>query len=162
MILLSLNLAVLNLLPIPVLDGGHLVYFLVEGVTRRPVSERLLIFGQQFGLAVLFCLMGLAFYNDITRIMGSEKCDNVSHFFRFGHMSEGNRFREFVKRIIRINSAATETRSQHRCIDFIGTDGIDTNTVRGMIAPQIFGQCRDSRLTGAIGQMSRTRVYTPG
>ena len=86
----------------------------------------------------------------------------VSHFFRFGHMSEGNRFREFVKRIIRINSAATETGSQHRCIHFIGTDGIDSNTVRGMITPQIFGQCCNSCLTGAIGQMSRTRVNAPG
>lgn len=68
--LISISLGVLNLLPIPVLDGGHLLYFLMEGVTRRPISERVQIYGQQIGLVILIGLMGLAFYNDIARLMG--------------------------------------------------------------------------------------------
>ena len=67
--MISISLAVLNLLPIPMLDGGHLVYFAIEAVTRRPVSERLQIMGQQLGLLVLGGLMFLAFYNDIWRLM---------------------------------------------------------------------------------------------
>ena len=66
--LISLSLAVLNLMPIPMLDGGHLVYFAVEGVTGRPVSERIQIWGQQIGILLLGALMFLAFYNDIGRI----------------------------------------------------------------------------------------------
>ncbi len=67
--LVSVSLAVLNLLPIPLLDGGHLLYYLIESVTRRPVSETLQAFGQQVGLVVLLSLMGLAVYNDILRIL---------------------------------------------------------------------------------------------
>jgi len=66
--MISISLAVLNLLPIPMLDGGHLVYFAIEAVTRRPVSERIQIVGQQFGLVLLAGLMFLAFYNDIWRL----------------------------------------------------------------------------------------------
>jgi len=66
--MISISLAVLNLLPIPMLDGGHLVYFAIEAVTRRPVSERIQIYGQQFGLVLLGGLMFLAFYNDIWRL----------------------------------------------------------------------------------------------
>jgi regulator of sigma E protease len=66
---ISLCLAVLNLLPIPVLDGGHLLYYLIELVKGSPVSERTMIIGQYIGLAVLFMLMGLAFYNDIHRTL---------------------------------------------------------------------------------------------
>lgn len=68
--LISISLGVLNLLPIPVLDGGHLLYFLLEAVTRRPISERIQMYGQQIGLVILIGLMGLAFYNDIARLMG--------------------------------------------------------------------------------------------
>ncbi|KRE98581.1 RIP metalloprotease RseP [Frateuria sp. Soil773] len=67
--LVSLSLAVLNLLPIPVLDGGHLLYYLIELVKGSPVSERTMIAGQYVGLALLFTLMGLAFYNDIHRML---------------------------------------------------------------------------------------------
>ena len=59
----------MNLLPIPVLDGGHLLYYLIELVSGRPVSERLLMAGQYAGLALLAGLMGLAFYNDIFRLV---------------------------------------------------------------------------------------------
>jgi regulator of sigma E protease len=65
----SLSLAILNLLPIPVLDGGHLLYYLVELVKGSPVSEQTMIVGQYIGLALLFTLMGLAFYNDIHRML---------------------------------------------------------------------------------------------
>lgn len=64
---LSLTLCIMNLLPIPVLDGGHLLYYLIELVSGRPVSERVLVAGQYAGLVLLAGLIGLAFYNDILR-----------------------------------------------------------------------------------------------
>ncbi len=66
--IISLSLAILNLLPIPILDGGHLLYYLIELVKGSPVSERMQIAGQYVGLTLLMALMGLAFYNDILRI----------------------------------------------------------------------------------------------
>lgn len=63
--LVSLSLAIMNLLPIPMLDGGHLLYYLIELVRGRPLGERAMAFGQFIGLAFLACLMGLAFYNDL-------------------------------------------------------------------------------------------------
>jgi len=68
MALLSISLGVLNLLPIPVLDGGHLLYHMIEVVMRRPLSERAMRIGQQFGMSVLFALMAFAFFNDLTRL----------------------------------------------------------------------------------------------
>ena len=65
---ISVSLAVLNLLPIPVLDGGHLLYFAIEAVRGRPLPERVQAWGQQIGVALLVALMLLAFYNDLTRI----------------------------------------------------------------------------------------------
>ena len=67
--LLSLSLAILNLLPIPLLDGGHLLYYLIELVKGSPVSERAMAAGQYVGLALLASLMGLAFYNDILQLV---------------------------------------------------------------------------------------------
>jgi len=64
---LSVNLSVLNLLPIPILDGGHLVFYAWEALFRRPVSKRVREIGQQIGLVFLISLMTLAFYNDIAR-----------------------------------------------------------------------------------------------
>jgi regulator of sigma E protease len=66
--LISLSLAIMNLLPIPILDGGHLLYYLIELVKGSPVSENVQIVGQYAGLALLVALMGLAFYNDILRL----------------------------------------------------------------------------------------------
>ena len=68
MALLSVNLGVLNLLPVPILDGGHLLFFLIELVIGRPVSKRAREVAQQVGLVLLISLMMLAFYNDIARI----------------------------------------------------------------------------------------------
>jgi regulator of sigma E protease len=65
----SVSLGVLNLLPVPVLDGGHLLFYGVEAVTRRPVSERTQYWGQQVGIVLLVALMALAFYNDLTRLL---------------------------------------------------------------------------------------------
>ena len=69
MALVSISLGVLNLLPVPLLDGGHLMYYAVEAITRRPLSERLQEIGQQIGLALLIGLMAFAFYNDIQRLI---------------------------------------------------------------------------------------------
>lgn len=68
--IVSVSLGVLNLLPIPVLDGGHLMYYLMELVKGSPVSEHAQLLGQRIGIAVLLVLMGLAFYNDLTRLFG--------------------------------------------------------------------------------------------
>ncbi len=66
---LSLSLCIMNLLPIPILDGGHLLYYLIEIIKGSPVSDRSLATGQFVGLAMLAGLMGLAFYNDIVRLV---------------------------------------------------------------------------------------------
>ena len=67
--LVSISLGVLNLLPIPVLDGGHLLYYIVEVFKGSPVSERVMEIGQRIGLALLGLLMACAFYNDINRLI---------------------------------------------------------------------------------------------
>jgi len=64
---ISVSLGVLNLLPVPLLDGGQVVYQLVEGIKGSPLSERAQLLGQQVGIALLVLLMSLAFYNDISR-----------------------------------------------------------------------------------------------
>jgi regulator of sigma E protease len=65
--IISVSLGVLNLAPVPLLDGGQVVYQLVEAVKGSPLSERAQNFGQQVGIALLVVLMSLAFYNDISR-----------------------------------------------------------------------------------------------
>ena len=67
--LLSVSLAILNLLPIPVLDGGHLLYYLIELAIGRPLGDRAMAVGQYLGLALIAGLTGLAFYNDILRLV---------------------------------------------------------------------------------------------
>ena len=66
---LSISLGILNLLPIPVLDGGHLLYYCVELVRGKPVSERTQMVGLRLGMAVLFTLMGVAIFNDLMRLL---------------------------------------------------------------------------------------------
>ena len=70
MAIVSVSLGVLNLLPVPLLDGGHLMYYLIEFVIGKPVSEATQILGQQVGLVLLLGLMSVAFYNDIVRLLG--------------------------------------------------------------------------------------------
>jgi len=67
--LISISLGVLNLLPIPLLDGGHLMYYAIEIVKGRPVSERFMEIGQRVGLALLLVMMAFAFYNDLNRLL---------------------------------------------------------------------------------------------
>lgn len=69
--LISVSLAVLNLLPIPVLDGGHLMYYLIEIVKGTPLSEKAMFIGQQIGMAMLFTLIIFAIYNDIHRLVAN-------------------------------------------------------------------------------------------
>jgi regulator of sigma E protease len=66
--LISISLGVLNLLPVPLLDGGHLMYYLAEIVKRGPVPDRVLEVGQRIGMAVLAMLMALALFNDLSRL----------------------------------------------------------------------------------------------
>ncbi len=69
MAIISVSLGLLNLLPIPVLDGGHLLYFLVEAITGKAPSEKIMLWGQQIGIAMILMLMVVAFYNDIIRLL---------------------------------------------------------------------------------------------
>jgi regulator of sigma E protease len=66
----SVSLGVLNLLPLPMLDGGHLMYYLFEAVTGRPVSEQWLERLQRGGVAIMLVMMSLALYNDVARLLG--------------------------------------------------------------------------------------------
>lgn len=68
--LVSISLGILNLLPIPVLDGGHLLFFLLEAIKGSPLSEQAHLWGMKVGIALLVALMGLAFYIDISRLLG--------------------------------------------------------------------------------------------
>jgi regulator of sigma E protease len=68
---ISVNLAIINLLPIPVLDGGHLLFFAIEALKGRPVNLKVREIAQQVGMVILIMLMILVFYNDITRLFFS-------------------------------------------------------------------------------------------
>lgn len=68
--IVSISLGILNLLPVPMLDGGQIVYQLAEGIKGSPMSERAQLIGQQMGILLLLALMSFAFYNDISRILG--------------------------------------------------------------------------------------------
>lgn len=70
MAVLSVNLGILNLLPIPILDGGHLVYFTVEAILRKPLHPKIIEILQQVGLVLLVTLMIFVFYNDLMRFFG--------------------------------------------------------------------------------------------
>ena len=67
--LISISIGVLNLLPIPILDGGHFMYYMIEFFTGRPVSQTIMDVGQKLGLVILGLMMVLAFYNDINRVI---------------------------------------------------------------------------------------------
>jgi regulator of sigma E protease len=66
--IVSVSLGVLNLLPVPILDGGHLLFYLVEMVKGSPLSETAQLVGQKIGITLLLALMSLAFYNDLVRL----------------------------------------------------------------------------------------------
>lgn len=66
--LISVNLGIINLVPLPMLDGGHLLFFAIEGITRRPVPEKVQEMGYRIGGAIIFSLMAVALFNDFTRL----------------------------------------------------------------------------------------------
>jgi regulator of sigma E protease len=68
--LVSVSLGVLNLLPVPLLDGGHLMYYVAEVLTGRPVSERTMEIGGRIGMTLLLLLMSFALFNDLQRLLG--------------------------------------------------------------------------------------------
>lgn len=68
--IVSISLGILNLLPIPILDGGHLTYYIIEVVRKKPVSDETQEFASRIGMVLLFTLMGVALYNDILRVIG--------------------------------------------------------------------------------------------
>ena len=81
---ISINLGILNLLPIPVLDGGHILFNFIEIVTRRKVSERTIDIAQKIGLTLLIMLMVFAFYNDIRRLVETKGfLEKMTGFFKF-------------------------------------------------------------------------------
>ncbi len=65
---LSVSLGVLNLLPIPVLDGGHIIYYTIEAIRRKPLSEQAQELGLRIGMALILTLMVFALYNDLMRL----------------------------------------------------------------------------------------------
>ncbi len=67
--LVSLSLGILNLMPVPVLDGGHLLYYLIEFVRGKPLTDDAMLWGQKVGIVLLLGLMSLAFYNDLNRLL---------------------------------------------------------------------------------------------
>ena len=69
MAILSINLGVINLFPIPILDGGHFIFLALEAILRKPISIKKMEIAQQFGLVLIILLMAFAFYNDILRIV---------------------------------------------------------------------------------------------
>jgi regulator of sigma E protease len=70
LVLISLSLGFLNLLPVPILDGGQVVYQVVEWVKGSPLSERAQLVGQQVGIGLLMLMMGVALFNDVLRQFG--------------------------------------------------------------------------------------------
>ena len=69
MAVISINLGVMNILPIPMLDGGHLLFMVIEWVRGKPLKEKTLVMAQRVGLALLVALMVFALYNDILRLV---------------------------------------------------------------------------------------------
>ena len=67
--IISINLAILNLLPVPVLDGGHLLFFGIEAIRRKPLSEKVMITANKVGLSLLVLLITFVIYNDIVRVI---------------------------------------------------------------------------------------------
>ena len=65
----SIGIGLVNLLPIPVLDGGHLLFYAIEGITRRPMNERIQLVALNIGVGLLICLLILTSWNDIVRII---------------------------------------------------------------------------------------------
>lgn len=72
MAIISINLGILNLLPIPVLDGGHILFLSIEGIRRKPLREKTVIIAQKIGFLIIIAIMTFALYNDIIRLITGE------------------------------------------------------------------------------------------
>jgi len=72
MAIININLGILNLLPIPILDGGHILFLGIESIRRKPLSEKLIAIAQKVGLAIILFIMAFALYNDIIRIISGK------------------------------------------------------------------------------------------
>jgi regulator of sigma E protease len=70
--IVSISLGILNLLPVPILDGGHLLFYAIEMIKGSPVSERTEAVAARIGIMLILMLMSLALYNDLARLMGGE------------------------------------------------------------------------------------------
>ena len=68
--MISINLGIINLLPLPVLDGGHLLFYFIELLTGKPVPENIQAAGFKFGAFALLALMSIALFNDFSRVLG--------------------------------------------------------------------------------------------
>jgi regulator of sigma E protease len=73
MAIININLGVLNLLPIPVLDGGHLLFLGIEAIRRKPLSEKIISVSQKIGLTVLLTLMAVVIFNDVMRLISGKQ-----------------------------------------------------------------------------------------
>lgn len=71
--IISINLAIVNVLPIPILDGGHMLFYAIEIITRRKISQKTVEIAQKVGVVILVMIMAFAFYNDIARMLGPGK-----------------------------------------------------------------------------------------
>ena len=69
MAIININLGVLNLLPIPILDGGHILFLGIEAIRRKPLSEKVIALSQKIGLAIILTLMAFVIYNDFVRLI---------------------------------------------------------------------------------------------
>ncbi len=69
MAIININLGILNLLPIPILDGGHILFLGIEAIRRKPLNEKIIAIAQRIGLAIILTLMVFALYNDIIRLI---------------------------------------------------------------------------------------------
>jgi regulator of sigma E protease len=72
MAIININLGVLNLLPIPILDGGHLMFLGIEAMRKKPLSEKIISISQRIGLALLLTLMAVVIYNDVIRLISGK------------------------------------------------------------------------------------------
>jgi regulator of sigma E protease len=72
MAIININLGVLNLLPIPILDGGHLMFLGIEAIRKKPLSEKIISISQRIGLALLLTLMAVVLYNDVIRLISGK------------------------------------------------------------------------------------------
>jgi regulator of sigma E protease len=73
MAVININLGILNLLPIPILDGGHIFFLGIEAIRRKPLSEKIIAISQRVGIAVILTIMVFAFYNDIMRLISGKQ-----------------------------------------------------------------------------------------